>query len=282
MQYWLRKAYLTLGNSRYSIEDFSFDFKVTYEDRAKLPIAEIHVFNLSPSTRNSLKKGEDVILSAGYKDDVGCLFVGTLSSYVNKRDGLDVVTTIQAADNMEAWVGRNVNKTYKQGMYASQILSDLLNVFGIEVSVLRLKTDKYYPGCKVCRGKLKDILRSIVCSDCKSRLLLRSGKLIINPPEDGINTGYSLTPQTGLLKSSSTMERQTTSSSAKATNKTRSQQADSEGTIKRECLLNYHIGIADKVYIHDSDTDGLFLIQTLTHQGSSSGDWKTILEANPA
>ena len=277
MRMWLRQATLTLGGNQYTLDGLNFSFKVQFEDRAKVSTAQLEVYNLSPSTRASLKKGDAVIITAGYKGDVGCIFVGAIADYSHQHENLDIITKITAADCLEEWLGTYVNKTYKAGMYAKDIIDDLL-----EVAMVKLAENKHYPGCRVCRGKLKDVLTEIACSDCKSRLVIRCGQIIINPPEEGITTGYLLTPQTGLLKSASTSESQNINTKTTATEKTRSQQAEDEGNLSRDCLLNYHIGVADKIVIRDSQTNGTFMVVSGVHEGTRSGNWKTTVEVKPA
>lgn len=282
MKLWMRQATLTLNKNRYTLDGLNFSFKVQFEDRAKVSTAQIEIRNLAPSTRAALKKGDPVILTAGYERDVGCIFVGAVAEYAHALDNLDVVTRITAADSLEEWLGTYVNKTYKAGMYAADIIDDLLNIFGVEVSLVKLAVNKYYPGCRVCRGKLKDVLTSIVCSDCGSRLVIRCGQVIINPPEEGITSGYLLTPQTGLLKDSSSSETQTINTQTTAASKTRSEQTEEDGTVKRSCLLNYHIGVADLITIQDSQTSGTYMVISGVHEGSRTGNWKTTLEVKPA
>ena len=132
-----------------------------------------------------------------------------------------------------------------------------------------LAEDPIYKRGKVCTGRLKDVLTKIVCTDCKSRLLLRTGQIVIAPPEVGITTGYLLTPQT-------------VNTAAKPAKKTRAQQAEADGNEKRECLLNYHIGVGDIVLIQDSTASGSYMVKKITHKGDGSGDWKTIMEVVPS
>ena len=244
MRMWLRQATLTLGGNQYTLDGLNFSFKVQFEDRAKVSTAQLEVYNLSPSTRASLKKGDAVIITAGYKGDVGCIFVGAIADYSHQHENLDIITKITAADCLEEWLGTYVNKTYKAGMYAKDIIDDLLNIFGVEVAMVKLAENK--------------------------------------PPEEGITTGYLLTPQTGLLKSASTSENQNINTKTTATEKTRSQQAEDEGNLSRDCLLNYHIGVADKIVIRDSQTNGTFMVVSGVHEGTRSGNWKTTVEVKPA
>ena len=195
---------------------------------------------------------------------------------------LDAVTKITAADSLQQWLGSNVNKSYKGPITAKNVVADLLALFGVEVGLCMLAEDPIYKRGKVCTGRLKDVLTKIVCTDCKSRLLLRTGQIVIAPPEVGITTGYLLTPQTGLLKSSSKSESQTVNTAAKPAKKTRAQQAEADGNEKRECLLNYHIGVGDIVLIQDSTASGSYMVKKITHKGDGSGDWKTIMEVVPS
>ena len=87
---------------------------------------------------------------------------------------------------------------------------------------------------------------------------------------------------TGLLKSASTSESQNINTKTTATEKTRSQQAEDEGNLSRDCLLNYHIGVADKIVIRDSQTNCTFMVVSGVHEGTRSGNWKTTVEVKPA
>jgi len=279
---WKRQANLIIGKNLYSLDNMNFNFKVRSEDRAKVSEAKFEVYNLSPSTRAGIQKNDPIILTAGYKGDVGGIFVGAVADFVHDYGDLDIITKITAIDSMDAWLGTDINKTYSEGTYAADIIDDLLTIFGVEVAMVKLAENKYYPGCRVCRGKLKDILTEIVCRDCKSRFLIRHGQIIINPPEEGITTGYLLTPETGLLKASSSGENQTVNNDTSAVTKTRSQQADADGIIKRECLLNPRIGVADLLDIRDKTMNGIYLVKAIEHEGSRTGPWKSSLEVLPA
>ncbi|MDL2258869.1 hypothetical protein LJC42_06950 [Eubacteriales bacterium OttesenSCG-928-K08] len=282
MRFWLRHAVLNLGSSQYTLDDLHFKFKVQFEDRPMTSTATIEIYNLSPTKRATLTKGMPVILSAGYKGDIGTIFVGQILEYTIDAGIPDNVTKITAADSLDAWLGSNINKTYKGPIYAQEILDDLLNVFGIEVAMARLKTNKFYPRGRVCNSKTIKVLTQIVCGDCESRLIIRCGQIIINPPEEGIHSGFLLSPSTGLLLKSSKGESQDavtqTNASAKST---RAAQNEAEGSMQRVCLMNYRIGCADLIRIQDSATNGTFLVKSGVHEGDRAGNWTTTLEVVP-
>lgn len=185
MKFWKRQATLQIGSKRFGMDDLYFKFTVPFEDSEKLGTATIEAYNLSPATRNSIKKGMPIILNAGYEGDIGAIFTGKVSQVSDKHSGTEVITTIAAAEALEEWLSKEVNKTYTAGSKASAIVKDLLNIFGLEVGTMELAVDKEYPRGKVCKGKVKNVLTEIVTSDCKSRFLIRNGIVTINDPKTG-------------------------------------------------------------------------------------------------
>ena len=147
------------------------------------------------------------------------------------------------------------------------MLDDLLTVFGVEVSLVNLTSNKEYPRGRVCTGKLKDVITAVV-KDCGSRLLIRNSQVIIQPAGEGVQRGYLLTPQTGLLRA----KKQAQGTAAVGA---------SDNLIERTCLLNYHLGVGDRVVIRDSSASGEYSIRTCKHTGSRSGSWQTVIEVEP-
>ena len=114
MRFWKRRASLQVGTSRYQLDDLKFSFEVTSEDDAGIPICKLEIYNLAPSTRAAISKGTPIIVNAGYQDDIGSVFVGSVASFSHDIGKLDAVTKITAADSLQQWLGSNVNKSYKK------------------------------------------------------------------------------------------------------------------------------------------------------------------------
>ena len=260
------------------MDDLYFKFTVPFEDSEKLGTATIEAYNLSPATRNSIKKGMPIILNAGYEGDIGAIFTGKVSQVADKHSGTEVITTIAAAEALEEWLSKEVNKTYTAGSKASAIVKDLLNIFGLEVGTMELAVDKEYPRGKVCKGKVKNVLTEIVTSDCKSRFLIRNGIVTINDPKTGTKTGYVLSAESGLLQAAEATDRTETTTRQTTVKDGKEKQ---EVTYKRECLLNYHLAPADVVKIKSDTLNGNHLIKGGQHTGCPDGDWKTTIEVKP-
>ena len=257
MKFWKRQATLQIGSKRFGMDDLYFKFTVPFEDSEKLGTATIEAYNLSPATRNSIKKGMPIILNAGYEGDIGAIFTGKVSQVSDKHSGTEVITTIAAAEALEEWLSKEVNKTYTAGSKASAIVKDLLNIFGLEVGTMELSVDKEYPRGKVCKGKVKNVLTD---------------------PKTGTKTGYVLSAESGLLKAAEATDRTETTTRQTTVKDGKEKQ---EVTYKRECLLNYHLAPADVVKIKSDTLNGNHLIKGGQHTGCPDGDWKTTIEVKP-
>ena len=174
-----------------------------------------------------------------------------------------------------------MTKTYAKGSTGKEIVSDLLNIFGLEVGEFTLAVNKVYDRGLVCNGKVKDLLKQVVVNDCKSRFLIRTGSIIINDPSKGISNGLMLTPESGLLMSGDEVEE--TVIAVGADSQKGADAKDEEGNfITRECLLNYHIGPADAVSVKSKSINGKFIVVSGKHSGSPKGAWKTTIQIKPA
>ena len=155
MNFWKRAASLQLGPKRYDLSSLFFTFDVPFQDSEELGTATVVAYNLSQSTRASIKKGMVVILNAGYEGDVGTIFVGKVSRASSKKQATDWITTIEAVEALDEWLSKEVNKTYVAGIKASAVLNDLLTMFGLEVGQMELVEDKVYPRGRSAKEKSK-------------------------------------------------------------------------------------------------------------------------------
>lgn len=281
MSFWMREASLQIGTKRYGMDDLYFEFEVPFEDSTTLQTATFKAYNLSEATRKGIRRGDAVILNAGYEGDVGAIFVGQVSTCSHQHQNTEWVTSITATAAMDEWLGRKVSKTYAAGSTAKEILPDLLNIFGLEVGKLELAVNKVYDRGRVCNGKAKDIIKQIAVDECKSRFLIRAGSVIINDPAKGVSNGILLTPQSGLLLSGKEIE-ETVIAVGNDSQKSSSTKSEEGNYITRECLLNYHIGPAEQLSIQSPSLNGRFIVVKGKHTGSPKGSWKTTLEMKPA
>jgi hypothetical protein len=280
MPIWMRKSALIIAGKTFTFDDLEYAFEIPFEDSEDPDVATVTIKNMSESTRSVILRNATLTVNAGYEGDTGCLFVGEVSSVTSRHDGAEWETVVTAVAAMENWLRREVNKTYRPGTLASQIVPDLVGLFGIEIGVLKLKRDICYARGKVCRGKLKDILIEIAVDDCKSRLLIRDGRLIINDPSLGVHSGYVLSQANGLLKSAGDAQ-ETPIVGGLTTRLDSRDRQEAETLVKRTCLLNAHIGAGDVIGLHSKRDRGTYQVVRGSHVGSRSGEHVTHLELRP-
>lgn len=280
--FFIRSASLQIGTNRYSMDDgFFFEFEIPFYDSEELTTVSFKIHNLSEGTRKSIARGLPVILNAGYEGDVGAIFIGEINGASSRQQGTEWVTEISATAALKEWLDTEINKSYMPGSDAENILRDMLNIFGVEVGRFELKENRIYPRGRICRGKMKDILKQMVTEECRSRMLIRDNQIIINDPHKGIRSGVLLTPQTGLLApqgdNSETLV--ATPDEAQSTKEEKNEKGE---TKKIKCLLNHRIGAGDIIQVQSKAVSGAYRVISGVHKGSPEGEWCTELEARPA
>lgn len=280
--FWIRSASIQIGNQCYNMDSgLYFSFEIPFKDSEELENIVFTVYNLNQTTRNNIKKGDQVILNAGYEGDIGCLFIGVVSEAHSEKKNTEWVTEISATMALKEWLETDINKTYMAGIDAESVGRDLLNIFGVEVGRVELTENVIYQRGKVCRGKVKDVLKRIFVEECGCRMLIRNYQILISDPKTPISTGVFLSPETGLLEDSGESDA-TIIATAADDKKTQEVKAGEGETIHLKCLLNHRIGAGDMVSVRSSKRSGTYQVVSGTHKGSPDGDWFTELEVRIA
>ena len=94
-----RRAAIEVDGRRYRMSDFDLEFAVKNTNEVSKNTADVVIWNLSETTRNAIKKGQNLAIEAGYQSRVGWIFSGDIvqpSSVMVPGEGWR--TTIQAGD----------------------------------------------------------------------------------------------------------------------------------------------------------------------------------------
>lgn len=193
-----RKVELVIGNKSFTFPEFTIYFRVEYSDKDELNDAEISIYNLSNQTLNNIKKGDNVILNAGYEGDVGNIFIGIIDDVNTKQVRTDKITKILALDTSEQWIKSKVNKTYKAGIKASQILRDIVGLSSLIPGPLVLPNDVVYKRGRTINSKLPATARQI-CTDCGAKVQVTKRKIYIRDPKQGDNINFLFNSSRGLI-----------------------------------------------------------------------------------
>ena len=227
---------------------YHIDFEIPFSEKAEPQVSRIEIFNLAKDTRNVFQTGERIIINAGYGDEIATIFAGKIENVVNRQDGVDIVTYIDAGDGASEWNNAYVSKSFAPGSSASTVIAGLLSGFGLRAGKIDLVKDKIYSNGKSVQGALLPEIKRIV-SDCKSKVYTSGGLIYILPIGQGADEVTVLTKDTGLVESP-----------------VEHTDEDYDGFMV-QMLLNNRINVDSKVRIESKFTNGTFRVVRGRHSG---------------
>lgn len=195
-----RQAEIIIGNRGFHSDKFDFEFDVEFDDTPTLNHAEILLYNLSNSTINEIEDNMPIIINAGYEGDVGSVFIGAVYDMSTRRNGVDKETTIMAVDASDQRGKLRVNRSYKEGTRASQIITDLCGLSGLSIGALDLPNDVQYRSGRNVNGEIITLLK-IISKDCDAKFHISKGLAYFTGHDIGEEVGFIFSAETGLIGS---------------------------------------------------------------------------------
>lgn len=253
----IQSGNVTIGNSELDCE-----FTTNFDDNTQANEAEITVYNLTNTTINGFVNKAKITITAGYGKDTGVIFDGYITSKKTYRDGVDKVTVIRALDDGKRYNQSVQSISYAAGTKASYILRDLCNRVGLPIAVFKVVRDYTYKDEVTVDGGLSEAVQQYakVCGVsayvCKSKLYVRS----LN---DGDNTRFKLSSDTGLLSVAEFEEESSTE-----------EYKDVIKGFDVEMLLQHRIQTASIIELDSVNYQGVFRVREGTHTYSGS-EFKT-------
>lgn len=254
----MQKAEIIVAGKKFVKDDFEIAFLVNFDDDPEPNISHVMIYNLSDSTIALLKKGENIILNAGYEGDIGTILLGTIEKPETSWEGIDKVTKLTVGEGSDKWLKAYVNKSYAPGITSKAILTDLAGMFGMELGELNLVNNITYTRGRSVSGMLQSVIRQIV-AETNSKFHISQGKILIRPWEAGTETGFLLNADTGLIESPQYFEEENRSG------------------YRVRMLLNHRITVDSILQIESKTANGIFRVC----KGSHSGDFITEVEVVP-
>lgn len=196
------------GDVTISNRELDCEFDIPFDDDTEADEAEILVYNLSDTTVQNIKTGEQITVTAGYGSDTGIIFSGYISKPKTYYSGVDRITEIHAIDSNER-KGREIESiSYAGGTPASRILQDLVGMVGLPVAVFAPKRDHVYKDKATVEGGLMENIRKYA-KVCGVSAYICKGQIYVRPVVDGDGLDFTLSADTGLLELSEFEEEST-------------------------------------------------------------------------
>lgn len=186
-----------------TLKGLDLSFEVERNDGSASDKATIKVANLSEKSRSFVEaKGNKARLSAGYGNNPGLLFTGTITRIVNERNGPDIITTLECSDGGEELRQGRVDFTFNPGTTDVQVLEHALETLrekGIGRGQVDKVTPQQYTRGYTYSGPVKDLLTE-VCSKRGLIWRIENGIVeVLQKDKAGFTTGFVLSAETGLV-----------------------------------------------------------------------------------
>lgn len=158
MKLWKQVRLITIGEIVFDYDELDVEFEVKCTDDNKSDLATIKLYNLSETTKQKLKLNQDVSIDAGYRDIHGVIFNGIVESISTSRDENDFITTIEATPNNRAYANTIINRQFKAGIKASEVIKQIGTMCNFTMDIKELGKDTVYPNGKVFSGRLSNVI----------------------------------------------------------------------------------------------------------------------------
>ena len=158
MKLWKQVRLITIGDIVFDYDELDVEFEVKCTDDNKSDLATIKLYNLSETTKQKLKLNQDVSIDAGYRDIHGVIFNGIVESISISRDENDFITTIEATPNNRAYANTIINRQFKAGIKASEVIKQIGTMCNFTMDIKELAKDTVYPNGKVFSGRLSNVI----------------------------------------------------------------------------------------------------------------------------
>ncbi|MHB8736318.1 MAG: hypothetical protein ACYC6M_13535 [Terriglobales bacterium] len=202
----IRHAALVVGTQRWECapDGLRLTFKVTRSLRAKPPLAEVSIYNLSTDSRHYVESDSwPVRIEAGYLAGFGQIFAGDISDAWSNRHGqtkADWRTVIKARDGWRAFTRRYVSKSFGPGTPKASAVQALFDAMGLPAASDALaQIQGVYATGTALSGVAADYLDDI-CTSYGLRWLVQDGEIqILSETGSTTESAVLLSPDTGLI-----------------------------------------------------------------------------------
>ena len=197
-------------------DDLDFTFNVPFDDDLEPNEADVTIYNLSDETSSKIKYNDEIIITAGYGEDTGIIFVGRVSKAFTNWQGNDRVTEISAIDTQNLDNIELEDISYGAGTTAQTILKDLISKLNLPVAVSKPRRDYTYADKVNVTGKLLDNIKKF-SEVCGVSTYINQGKVYTRYIKDGDNIGFNISVETGMIDDPQIFEEEQTAEDFKET-----------------------------------------------------------------
>lgn len=253
------------------IRNLRIEFSIEKTSGTNPNKSTISIYNVNEKTRNLLTsniKEKDypiVMLNVGYGEELANIFTGTLDVAYTKisyeKSEAELHYKIECSDGGSE-LGVTYEKAFDKNSKISQIIDDISKKIGVIKTIMpdKVKTlfDKSLSNGFSFAGTTKKVISNL-SESVGVEWSIQDRTLIFVEKNKGIDTGYFISPRTGLIGIPAKGE---------------------ENTVILETLLLPKLKPFDIIELQSDKIRGYFRIEKVTHHGDTHGrNWNSKIEA---
>ena len=265
MKLWKQVRLITIGDIVFDYDELDVEFEVKCTDDNKSDLATIKLYNLSDTTLQKLKLNQDVSIDAGYRDIHGVIFNGIVESISTSRDENDFITTIEATPNNRAYANTIINRQFKAGIKASEVIKQIGTMCNFTMDIKELGKDTVYPNGKVFSGRLSNVI-PILARDTGTICRFTNTTIEFKLPNKAYSSVIHLGGEQGLIRIDKKMDKadikeKNEKSTNKKAKKDNSKETSNKAKFDIECLLIPLIKIGQLLEIESTLFKGQVIVK---------------------
>ena len=264
MKLWKQVRLITIGDIVFDYDELDVEFEVKCTDDNKSDLATIKLYNLSDTTLQKLKLNQDVSIDAGYRDIHGVIFNGIVESISTSRDENDFITTIEATPNNRAYANTIINRQFKAGIKASEVIKQIGTMCNFTMDIKELAKDTVYPNGKVFSGRLSNVI-PILARDTGTICRFTNTTVEFKLPNKAYSSVLHLGGEQGLIRIDKKMDKadikEKKGPQAESKNKSNVDKKINKSKFDIECLLVPLIKIGQLLEIESTLFKGQVIVK---------------------
>lgn len=264
MKLWKQVRLITIGEIVFDYDELDVEFEVKCTDDNKSDLATIKLYNLSDTTLQKLKLNQDVSIDAGYRDIHGVIFNGIVESISTSRDENDFITTIEATPNNRAYANTIINRQFKAGIKASEVIKQIGTMCNFTMDIKELGKDTVYPNGKVFSGRLSNVI-PILARDTGTICRFTNTTIEFKLPNKAYSSVLHLGGEQGLIRIDKKMDKadikEKKGPQAESKNKSNVDKKINKSKFDIECLLVPLIKIGQLLEIESTLFKGQVIVK---------------------
>lgn len=265
---WKQVRLITIGEIVFDYEQLDIDFEVKCTDDNNSDIATIKLYNLSDTTLQKLKLNQDVSIDAGYRELHGVIFNGIVESISTSRDENDFITTIEATPNNRAYTNTIINRQFKAGIKASEVIKQIETMCNFTMDIKELGKDTVYPNGKVFSGRLSNVI-PILARDTGTISRFTNTTIEFKLPNKVYSSVLHLGGEQGLIRIDKKMDKADINKKEKNGSKKNKKDENNKQKFDIECLLIPLIKIGQLLEIESTTFKGQVVVKECSFSASS-------------